>query len=59
MSLSKILPDNYENTDIIDKLIQNLLSVGINQDKINTLLGIDTEPKLDEVFETFSQQVDV
>lgn len=58
ISLAKILPDNYENSDHLSSLINQFIGLGLNKERIEILFGISEEPDPSEIFQMFSEQVE-
>jgi len=58
ISLAKILPDNYENSDHLSSLINQFIGLGLNKERIRNLFGISEEPKPSDIFQMFSEQVE-
>ncbi|MBS1763971.1 MAG: hypothetical protein JSS90_03265 [Bacteroidetes bacterium] len=56
ISLAKILPDNYENSDILSSLINQFIGLGLKKERIENLFGISEEAELCEIFQIFSEQ---
>lgn len=59
ISLAKILPDNYENSDHLSSLINQFIELGLNEERIGNLFGISEEPEPSDIFQMFSDQVEV
>ncbi len=59
ISLAKILPDNYENSDHLSSLINQFIGLGLNKERIGNLFGISEEPEPSDIFQMFSDQVEV
>lgn len=57
-SLSKVLPLTYQNSDLISDLITQFKALGIQNEKLNTLFGVNEELGIDDVFEKFKDQTD-
>lgn len=57
LSLAKILPDNYENSDYLSSLINQFIGLGLNKERIRNLFGISEEPEPSAIFQMFSEQV--
>jgi hypothetical protein len=57
ISLAKILPDNYENSDHLSSLINQFIGLGLNKERIGNLFGISEEPEPSNIFQMFSEQV--
>lgn len=57
ISLAKILPDNYENSDHLSSLINQFIGLGLNKERIRNLFGISEEPEPSDIFQMFSEQV--
>lgn len=57
LSLAKILPDNYENSDHLSSLINQFIGLGLNKERIRNLFGISEEPEPSDIFKMFSEQV--
>ena len=55
-SLSKILPDTYQNSDHLSRLISQFVVNGINKEQIENLFGIKREVEPNEIFNLFSEQ---
>ncbi len=58
LSLAKILPDNYENSDHLSSLINQFIGLGLNKERIRNLFGISEEPEPSDIFQIFSEQVE-
>lgn len=58
ISLAKILPDNYENSDHLSSLINQFIGLGLNKERIRNLFGISEEPEPSDIFQMFSEQVE-
>jgi hypothetical protein len=59
ISLAKILPGNYENSDHLNNLLNQFIGLGLNKERIGNLFGISEEPEPSEIFQMFSEQVKV
>lgn len=59
ISLAKILPNNYENSGHLSKLINQFISIGLNKEQIENLFGISEEPEPSDIFQIFTEQVEV
>jgi hypothetical protein len=59
LSLAKILPNNYENSDHLSSLINQFISLGLNKERIGNLFGVSEEPEPSNIFQMFSEQVEV
>jgi hypothetical protein len=59
ISLAKILPYNYENSDHLSSLINQFIGLGLNKERIGKLFGISEEPELSDIFQIFSEQVTI
>lgn len=59
ISLAKILPDNYKNSDQLSSIINRFITLGINKDRIGNLFGINEEPEPSDIFQIFYEQVEV
>lgn len=59
ISLAKILPDNYENSDHLSGLITQFIGLGLDKERIGHLFGISDEPELGDIFQMFSEQIDI
>jgi len=57
LSLAKILPDNYENSDHLSSLINQFIGLGLNKERIGNLFGVSEEPEPSGIFQMFSEQV--
>jgi hypothetical protein len=55
-SLAKILPDTYQNSDHLSRLISQFVVNGINKEQIENLFGIKREVEPNEIFNLFSEQ---
>lgn len=53
LSLSKILPNAYHNSDHLSNLTFQLIEAGVNKDRLNDLFGITKEPELADIFNLF------
>jgi hypothetical protein len=58
-SLSKILPSTYQNSNLISDLITQFGKLGIPNEKLNTLFGVNDETDIAEIFKKFSEQTPV
>lgn len=58
LSLAKILPDNYENSDHLSSLINQFIGLGLSKERIGNLFGVSEEPEPSEIFKIFSEQVE-
>jgi len=56
LSLSKILPTAYENSDHLSSLTNQFIEKGIEKERINELFGITKEPDLTDIFNLFSEE---
>lgn len=59
ISLAKILPNNYENSNHLSGLINQFIGLGLNKERITNLFGISDEPDPIEIFQIFTEQVEV
>ena len=57
ISIAKILPDNYENSDHLSILINQFIGLGLNKERIGNLFGISEEPDPSDIFQIFSEEV--
>jgi uncharacterized protein YktA (UPF0223 family) len=58
LSLAKILPNNYQNSNYLGDLIAHFVSQGLSKERINDIFGISQEPDLEDIFEIFSEQTE-
>lgn len=58
ISLAKILPDNYENSDHLSSLINQFIGLGLNKERIGNLFGVSEDPEPSDIFQMFSEQVE-
>jgi len=58
LSLAKILPNNYENSDHLSGLINQFIGLGLNKERIGYLFGVSEEPEPNEIFRMFSEEVE-
>ena len=58
ISLAKILPANYKNSDHLSSLINQFIGLGLNKERIRNLFGISEEPEPSDIFQMFSKQVE-
>ncbi|MDR2065231.1 MAG: hypothetical protein LBP85_05950 [Prevotellaceae bacterium] len=56
LSLSEILPDSYENTDALSSLLDNFVNLGLPQDRLYSLFGVNTEPEQQTVYAKLSKE---
>ncbi|MDI9357360.1 MAG: hypothetical protein QM528_00255 [Phycisphaerales bacterium] len=56
LSLATILPENYENTGLLSRLMNQFESLGLNKEKLRKILGVTQEPDLQAVFKIFSEK---
>lgn len=57
-SLSKILPSTHQNSNLISDLISQFNGLGIPNDKLNILFGVNEELDKDVVFQKFIEQTE-
>ncbi|MCB0753748.1 MAG: hypothetical protein KDC52_19905, partial [Ignavibacteriae bacterium] len=57
-SLSKILPLTHQNSDLISNLISQFNDLGIPNEKLYILFGVNEELDKDDVFEKFIEQTE-
>jgi hypothetical protein len=56
LSLSKILPNTYRNSDHVGNLLSFFVDAGMNKNRVNDLFGITEEPELADIFNLFSEE---
>lgn len=56
LSLARILPNTYQNSDHLSSLIQHFGSIGIDKNKLNSLFGINQKPEISDIFKLFSEE---
>lgn len=56
LSLAKILPNTYQNSDHLSNLIQHFGNIGIDKNRLNALFGINQEPEISDIFKVFSEE---
>lgn len=56
-SLSKILPATYQNGNLVSDLISAFTKLGISNEKLNTLFGVNEELDIEDVFKKFTEQI--
>lgn len=56
ISLAKILPDNYQNSDHLNNLIQQFIGIGLNKKLIENLFGVSEDPDPSYIFGIFSNK---
>lgn len=59
ISLSKILPDNYQNSDILNRLINNFKDLKIDTDKLNILFGVNSDSNIEDIYKIFSERIEL
>lgn len=59
ISLAKILPNNYENSDHLSSLINQFIGLGLSKERIENLFGVSEEPEPSYIFTMFSEQVEI
>ncbi len=59
ISLAKILPDNYENSDHLSGLITQFIGLGLDKERIGNLFGVSKETEPSDIFQMFFEQVEV
>lgn len=59
LSLAKILPNTYEDSNHLSSLIQHFASIGIDKERLISLFGINQETDINNIFQLFSEQTDV
>lgn len=57
--LSKILPDSYENSNILSVLLEQFVKLGLPRNKLNSLFGVEAEPQPERIFELFVEKVEL
>lgn len=55
--LSKILPATHQNSNLISDLITQFSQLGISNEKLNALFGVNEELGLNHIFKKFTEQV--
>jgi len=55
LSLAKILPKSYYNSDYLSDLVNNFSSSGLLKEKLNLVLGISQETELETIFTLLSE----
>lgn len=58
LSLAKILPCNYGNSDHLSNLINLFIGLGLSNERIGLLFGVSEEPEPSDIFKMFSEQVE-
>jgi hypothetical protein len=58
ISLAKILPNNYENSDHLSGLIDQFIALGLGKERIENLFGVSEEAEPCDIFQMFSEQVE-
>ena len=58
ISLAKILPKNYENSDHLGGLLNQFIGLGLGKERIENLFGVSEEAEPCDIFQMFSQQVE-
>lgn len=58
-SLSKILPETHQNSNLVGDLILYFTKLGIPSEKLNTLFGVHEELDIVDVFEKYTEQTEV
>lgn len=53
--LSKILPNSYENSNVLSELLEHFVKLGLQKEKLDDLFGIETEPEPEKIFELLSE----
>ncbi len=59
LSLAKIFPDNYENSDRLSSLVNQFVRLGLNEERIKNLFGISEDPDPEEIFSMLSEKVEI
>lgn len=56
-SLSKILPETYQNSNLVGDLISMFTKQGIPNEKLNALFGVNEVLNIEDVFKKFTEQI--
>lgn len=59
LSLSKILPDNYQNSNHLSGLINQFIALGLNKERVDSIFGLSEVPDPKDIFQMFSEQVEI
>jgi hypothetical protein len=59
LSLAKILPSNYGNSDHLSNLIDHFIGLGLSNERIGLLFGVSEEPEPSDIYKMFSEQVEI
>ena len=51
LRLSEILPETYQNSDILSKIIDNFVDLKLNKDILKSLFGVIEEPEPEKIYE--------
>jgi len=57
LSLAKILPVHYQNSDYLSRIIEIFVKLGLNKERLEKLFGISDTQEPDKIFEMVSEQV--
>lgn len=55
LSLAKILPNNYQNSNYLGKLLKLFIDLGLSKDRVNLLFDINQEPEPKNIFALLSE----
>ncbi len=56
--LSKILPDTYQNSNVLNNLIEQFSQLGLLRQNLDRLFGIQAEPEPGRIFELLANQIE-
>lgn len=59
ISLSKILPDDFHNSNLLNSLLQQFIGLGLSEDKLNQLFGISEVPDLNQIFKLLKKEDEI
>jgi hypothetical protein len=55
LSLAKILPNTYQNSNYLSELLKIFIGLGLSKDKVNLLFNISQEPEPESIFSLLSE----
>jgi hypothetical protein len=51
LRLSEILPETYQNSNVLSKIIDDFVDLKLDREKLKSLLGVNEEPEPDKIYE--------
>ena len=59
LSLSEILPDTYQHSNVLSNLIERFIMLGLSKEKLHSLFDINSDPEPESIFELISDRYTV